>query len=65
YNPPKRARILQWQEQQEFQICPTPDDPNSCNVYRELRFPDGIYENIEDYWEERAEAEEAQERSGD
>lgn len=65
YNPPKRQRILQWQEQQEFQICPTPDDPNSCNVYRELRFPDGIYENIEDYWEERAEAEEANERSGD
>src|SRR4051794_34065121 len=38
YNPPKRERILEWQAQQEFPICPTPDDPGSCNVYRELRF---------------------------
>ncbi len=51
YNPPKRERILEWQAQQDFPICPTPDDPGTCNVYRELRFPDDIYENIEDYWE--------------
>lgn len=56
YNPPKRERILEWQEQQEFPICPTPNDPQACNVYRELRFPDELYENIDDYWEERAEA---------
>ena len=55
YNPPKRERILEWQAQQEFPICPTPDDPRSCNVYRELRFPGGIYEHIEEFWEERAE----------
>jgi hypothetical protein len=55
YSPPKRDRILQWQAQQEFPICPTPDDPASCNVYRELKFPDGIYEHIQDFWEERAE----------
>src|SRR5438552_12290288 len=30
YNPPKRERILQWQAQQEFPICPNPDDPQSC-----------------------------------
>jgi hypothetical protein len=54
YNPPKRERILEWQAQQEFPICPTPDDPRSCNVYRELRFPDGIYDHIEEFWEERA-----------
>src|SRR5438128_646523 len=30
YNPPKRERILEWQAQQEFPICPTPDDPRSC-----------------------------------
>jgi hypothetical protein len=59
YNPPKRERILQWQAQQEFPICPNPDDPNSCNVYRELRFPDGIYEQINEFWEEKAEGEEA------
>ena len=27
YNPPKRERILEWQAQQEFPICPTPDGP--------------------------------------
>ena len=59
YNPPKRERILEWQAQQEFPICPTPDDPAACNVYRELRFPDSVYENIGEYWEEQAEAREA------
>ena len=57
YNPPKRERILQWSERQEFQICPDPEDPNGCNVYRELQFPDEIYNQIDDFWEERAEAE--------
>ena len=56
YNPPKRARILEWQEQQAFPICPAPDDPTACNVYAVLRFPDELYDNIDDYWEERAEA---------
>lgn len=56
YNPPHRARILQWQEMQEFPICPDPEDPNSCNVYRELRFPEDIYERIDDFWEEKVEA---------
>ena len=57
YNPPKRERILEWQAQQDFPICPTPDDPNSCNVYSDLRFPEGVYENIGEFWEEKAEAE--------
>ena len=59
YNPPKRERILEWQAQQDFAICPTPDDPNSCNVYRELRFPDDIYDHIQEFWEEKAATEEA------
>ena len=50
YNPPKRERILEWQAQQDFPICPTPDDPQSCNVYRELRFPDSVYEHIGEFW---------------
>lgn len=58
YNPPKRERILEWQAQQDFPICPTPDDPASCNVYRDLRFPDEIYEQIDEFYEERAEARE-------
>lgn len=57
YNPPKRERIMEWQAQQAFPICPTPDDPSSCNVYSDLRFPEEVYENINDFWEERAEEE--------
>jgi hypothetical protein len=58
YNPPKRERILEWQSQQDFQICPNPHDPSACNVYRELRFPQEIYDRIGDFWLDRAEAEE-------
>jgi len=58
YNPPKRSRILEWQAQQEFPICPDTEDPSSCNVYRELKFPEGIYQNIEEFYEEQAEAQE-------
>ncbi len=58
YNPPKRQRILEWQAQQEFPICPEPDDPQACNVYRELQFPNEIYERIGEFWEEKAKAEE-------
>jgi hypothetical protein len=59
YSPPKRERILAWQKQQDFPIIPNPEDPNSGNVYRELRFPDGIYEHITEFWEEKAEAQES------
>ncbi len=54
YNPPKRERILEWQSQQDFPICPTPDDPRSCNVYRELQFPDEVYEQINEFYAEQA-----------
>jgi hypothetical protein len=57
YSPPKRERILEWQAQQDFPICPTPEDPNSCNVYRELHFPDDIYDHISEFWEQKAEVE--------
>jgi DNA primase large subunit len=57
YSPPKRERILEWQGQQDFPICPTPDDPATCNVYSELRFPEVVYEDIEQFWEEKAEVE--------
>jgi DNA primase large subunit len=59
YNPPKREKILQWQAQQEYQIIPDADDPDSGNVYRELKFPDPIYEHIQEYYEEKAEAQAA------
>jgi hypothetical protein len=56
YNPPKRDKILAWQSEQEFPIIPNTDDPDSGNVYRELRFPDQIYENIGEYYEDKAES---------
>ena len=53
YNPPRRERVLEWQEQQEFPICPNPDDPDSCNVYRELDFPEEVFEDIQGYREDK------------
>jgi len=54
YNPPKRERILQWQQEQEFPICPDPDNPDACNVYKDLQFPDEVYERIGEYYEQKA-----------
>ena len=56
YNPPRREKILAWQGEQEFPIIPNPGDPDCGNVYRELRFPDHIYENIGEYYEGKAES---------
>jgi hypothetical protein len=53
YSPPRREKILEFQNQQDFQICPNPDDPDSCNVYSELQFPDEVYESIQEYQEKR------------
>lgn len=52
YNPPRRERILEWQSQQAFPICPT-SDPDACNVYRDLKFPDEVYEHIQEYYEQK------------
>jgi len=52
YNPPRREKIMEWQAQQDFPICPA-NDPDSCNVYRNLTFPDGIYDNIQEYHEQK------------
>lgn len=56
YNPPRRDRVLEWQKQQDFPICPNPDDPDACNVYKDLQFPETIYEHISDYREQKAES---------
>lgn len=53
YNPPKRDRVLQWQEQQDFLICPNPDDPDACNVYKDLQFPEHVYEHISEYYQHK------------
>ena len=52
YNPPRREKIAQWQREQEFPICPS-HDPDACNVYRDLKFPDNVYEHIEEYYEQK------------
>ena len=53
YNPPKRDRILEWQREQEFPILPNPEDPDCGNLYRNLKFPDAVYEHIEEYREKK------------
>lgn len=55
YNPPRRERVLEWQQHQEFPICPNPDDPDSCNVYKDLQFPEQVYEHISEYHEHKTE----------
>ena len=57
YNPPRPERIREWQTQQDFPICPNSEDPDGCNVYRDLKFPHHIYENIQHYQEKKAEVE--------
>ena len=58
YNPPNRDKILEWQQTQDFQICPNPDDPDACNVYSELDIPQEVLEDIQEY---RAEEQAARE----
>jgi hypothetical protein len=53
YNPPKRERILEWMDQQNFPICEDAGDPNSCNVYKSLKFPPEIYDKISSYYEHK------------
>ena len=51
YNPPRRDRILAWQAEQDFPIIPNVDDPDCGNVYRNLKFPQNVYEHIQEYQE--------------
>jgi hypothetical protein len=56
YNPPKREKILQYLEEQKFPICPNAEDPDACNVYKDLTFPEGVYARINEYYQQKAEA---------
>lgn len=56
YNPPKRAKILDFQARQDFPIIPNADDPDCGNVYRDLTFPDAVYQHIAEYREAKAHA---------
>ncbi|WP_419805413.1 hypothetical protein [Terriglobus sp.] len=53
YTPPRRERLLEWQSEQEFQFI-DPDDPDSGNLYRNLRFPQEIYQHIGHYQDAKA-----------
>lgn len=59
YNPPRRERILQWQQQQDFPILPNPHDPDCGNVYKSLKFPDEVYDHIQHYQSEKIGAEQS------
>ena len=61
YSPPTREKILEWQREQSFQIIPNEADPDEGNVYKDLQFPDGVYEHIQDYHADKAEAKEERE----
>jgi DNA primase large subunit len=52
YNPPKRERILEWMNQQDFPICQDPENPGACNVYKSLEFPAETYEKISSYYQQ-------------
>ncbi len=54
YNPPQRGTILEWQQQQDFVICPDADDPDNCDVYKYLKFPDEVYQHINEYAKKKA-----------
>jgi len=56
YNPPKRERILEWMQKQDFPICPDPEQPGACNVYRDLDFPQELYDRITSFYTDRAPA---------
>jgi hypothetical protein len=56
YSPPRRERVLEWQKEQQFPICPHPDNPDACNVYKDLRFPDDVYDHISGYYEHKVES---------
>jgi hypothetical protein len=57
YSPPSREKVLEFQKQQQFPICPNPKDPDACNVYKDLKFPSEVYESITEYHEEKVQAE--------
>jgi hypothetical protein len=50
YNPPKRERILELMQKQEFPVCPNPADASQCNVYRNLEFPQEVYDRINEFY---------------
>ncbi len=55
YSPPRANHIREWQKEQEFPIIPN-DDPDAANLYRDIKFPDHVYQKIEQYREAKMHA---------
>ncbi|WP_211248887.1 hypothetical protein [Deinococcus frigens] len=55
YSPPGRAKIMEYQAKQDFPIMPDTQDPNEGNVYRDLDFPQHVYDHISEYHQQKAE----------
>ncbi len=53
YSPPRRERLLEWQSEQDFQFIDA-TDPDSGNLYRNLKFPQEIYQHIGHYQEAKS-----------
>ena len=51
-----REKVLEFQTHQQFPICPNAEDPDACNVYKDLKFPPEVYEHITEYHVEKSEA---------
>lgn len=54
YNPPRREKIREYMEKQEFPILPNAEDPDEGNVYRDLDFPEHVYDRIREYHHQKA-----------
>ena len=56
YSPPAADTIRGYEEKQEFPILADPDDPDAGNVYRDLEFPESVYDSISSYHEDKSSA---------
>ncbi len=54
YSPPRRETIREYQTKQDFPILPDADDPDEGNVYRDLEFPQEVYDHISQYHQQKA-----------
>lgn len=55
YSPPGRNKIMEYQAKQDFPIMPDTQDPDEGNVYRDLEFPQQVYDHISEYHQQKAE----------
>jgi len=54
YSPPAADTIRGYEEKQDFPILADPDDPDAGNVYRDLDFPESVYDSISAYHENKS-----------